>query len=408
MKVLVYTAPAKGHLFPTVPILIELQRRGHDVVIHTLSSEVQRLRGLGIKAHELDPRIAAIEIKDYTGKNPLDSLKLGTRAMVGRGLIDGPRLRAAIEQEQPDVILSDVLAHGANAVAETSGIPWAVILHHPSPMPSREVPPFGPGIKPMRGRLGHLRNRALMPFTLGSVERLVLPPLNEMRATFGAAPIDGAATLFSRAPLTLYLTSRDFDYPRSDWPDSYCFAGPINWDPPTAAPAWLDELTRPIALVTTSSEFQDDGELVHTALAGLAGEDLDVVATMPAGIDQQDPPANARLEEFVPHSLVLPKTAVAVTHGGFGVTQKALSNGVPVVVVPFGRDQAEVARRVEWRGLGVMLPRKKLTPESLRDAVAHARTLTPNVRAFAERMKTEGGAALAADRLEALAKVTAR
>jgi MGT family glycosyltransferase len=404
MKVLVYTAPIKGHLFPTVPIMLELHRRGHDVVVYTVPSEVPLLRDLGLKAHEVDSAITAIEVKDYTGRSPMDSLTLGTRAMVERGRIDGPELRTAIDQEQPDVVVADVLSWGASAVAETSGLPWAIIQHAPTPLPAPEVPPFGPGLKPMGGRLGRLRNRVLMPFTLGAVERSLVPPLNELRAWFGAEPIDCAADLFSRPPLTLYLTSKDLDYPRADWPDSFAITGPLNWDPPATTPAWIDALSRPVALVTTSSAFQDDGELVRTSLAGLAHEDLDVVATMPAGVEPQDVPANAHLEEFVPHSLLLPKAVVAITHGGFGATQKALSSGVPVVVVPFGRDQAEVARRVEWRGLGVVLRRKKLTSETIREAVTRARGLTPTVREFAERMKSEGGAALAADRLEQLAR----
>ena len=37
----------------------------------------------------------------------------------------------------------------------------------------------------------------------------------------------------------------------------------------------------------------------------------------------------------------------AITHGGMGTTLKALDPGVPVPVVPFARDQAEFARRVE-------------------------------------------------------------
>lgn len=62
---------------------------------------------------------------------------------------------------------------------------------------------------------------------------------------------------------------------------------------------------------------------------------------------------------FVPHEAVLERAACVVCHGGMGITQKALAAEVPVVVVPFGRDQVETARRVE-------LP----TPEfaSLRDA----------------------------------------
>ena len=405
MKVLVYTAPAKGHLFPTIPILLELQKRGHDVVLYALGSEVDRLRGLGITADPVDPALEDVKLLDYTGKNPLDSLKLGTKAFVERGRIDGPEMRAAIDREAPDLLIVDVLSWGAWAVAEASGLPWAVLQHAPTPLPSAEVPPFGPGLKPMRGPLGRLRNRMLMPLTLGAVERAIMGPLNELRSTFDAPAIPDAKTMFSGPPLTLYLTTKALEYPRTNWPESFCFTGPLNWDPAMEAPAWLGELNRPIALVTSSSEFQDDGTLITTALEALAGEDFDVVATMPAGVEAQEIPANAHLEEFVPHSLVLPKAAVAITHGGFGATQKAISNGVPVVVVPFGRDQAEVGRRVEAAGLGVFLPLKRMTPERLRAAVHEARALAPAVRAFAERVRAEPGPSAAVDRLEALEKV---
>ncbi|MGI8564600.1 MAG: glycosyltransferase [Candidatus Dormibacter sp.] len=113
--------------------------------------------------------------------------------------------------------------------------------------------------------------------------------------------------------------------------------GPCDWDPPAPAPRWLEEITGPIVLVTTSSEFQDDGRLVLAALEALAAEPFTVVATMPAG----DPtrlavPANARVERFISHGAVLDRAVCAVTHGGMGATQKALARGVPVCAVPFG------------------------------------------------------------------------
>ena len=134
--------------------------------------------------------------------------------------------------------------------------------------------------------------------------------------------------------------------------------GPCDWDPPVEPPGWLEQLDRPIVLVTTSSEFQDDARLVKVALEALAEEPVAVRATLPAG----DParvraPANARVERFIPHRPVLDRAACAVTHGGMGATQKALAHGVPVCAVPFGRDQLEVARRVEVAGPTACAPR---------------------------------------------------
>ena len=69
-------------------------------------------------------------------------------------------------------------------------------------------------------------------------------------------------------------------------------------------------------LVTTSSAFQDDGALVHTALEAFQGEPVHVIATMHAGIpDGLQVPANATAARFIPHNAVLGRAADAVTHG---------------------------------------------------------------------------------------------
>ena len=54
---------------------------------------------------------------------------------------------------------------------------------------------------------------------------------------------------------------------------------------------------------------------------------------------------------------MLEHAALAVTHGGHGTVVKALAAGVPVVVLPHGRDQADNAVRVTSRGSGVKLKR---------------------------------------------------
>jgi UDP:flavonoid glycosyltransferase YjiC (YdhE family) len=60
MKVLAYTSPARSHLFPTVPILLEFQRRGHTVVLRTTAADVPTIRELGFTADPISPEIEAI------------------------------------------------------------------------------------------------------------------------------------------------------------------------------------------------------------------------------------------------------------------------------------------------------------------------------------------------------------
>lgn len=159
-------------------------------------------------------------------------------------------------------------------------------------------------------------------------------------------------------------------------------------------------------LVSTSSEFQDDGRLIATTLEALAAEDVQVVATMPAArLASRTVPANARVAEFLPHTPLLAEAACVVTHGGAGATQKALAAGVPVCVVPFGRDQSEVARRVELAGAGTRLPAPRLSPDWLRTAVLAAMTMADGARRVADGFAATGGPAAATDAVEGLVGV---
>ena len=384
-RILAYTTPARGHLFPLTPILDELRRRGHQIALRTLASQVPTMRARGFDAAPVSDRVEAIAHDDWRAGNPRAALARAVQIFTQRAEHDAPDLARAIGQERPDALLVDVNAWGALAAAEAWAGPWAMFCPYPLPVRSRDVPPFGPGLPPARGPLGRLRDQLLRPIVFGTLERTMAPPINHIRAQLGLAPVGGADDIFGRAPLLLYLTAEPFEYPRSNWPDNLVLVGPCDWDPPSDPPAWLDDIDRPIVLVTTSSEFQDDARLVTVALEALAEEPVAVLATLPAG----DPARvrrhpNARVERFIPHRPVLDRAACAVTHGGMGATQKAPASGVPVCAVPFGRDQLEVARRVEVAGAGTRLPAKRLCSDRLRAKVREAMRLRDGAKRVQE------------------------
>ncbi|MDT7736152.1 MAG: hypothetical protein QOE12_3326 [Mycobacterium sp.] len=83
-----------------------------------------------------------------------------------------------------------------------------------------------------------------------------------------------------------------------------------------------------------------------------------------------------------------------------GNTQKALARGIPVCVVPYGRDQFEVARRVEVSCSGTRLPAKKLNPVGLKSSVLQAMSMTAGARRVADGFKAAGGVGHGADLIE--------
>ena len=79
--------------------------------------------------------------------------------------------------------------------------------------------------------------------------------------------------------------------------------------------------------------------------------------------------ANVEVVSSAPHSAVLEHAAAVVTHGGHGTVIKALAAGVPMVVLPHGRDQLDNAVRVSSRGAGVKL-KKTATSAQIARAVS--------------------------------------
>lgn len=401
-RILAYTTPARGHLYPVVPILTTLRDRGADVTLRTVADDVEAMQHLGFDVAPVAPTVSGITLQDWRARSASAALRKAVQTFAARAPFEAADLDAAIERSRPDCLLVDVNAWGAIAAAERSGLPWAIYSPYPLTLRSNDAPPFGPGLPPARGPLGRARDRLLAPLVLGAMDHILVPPTNELRRSMGLRPLRRHDDMLRQAPLLLSLTAEPFEYHRRDWPDNVVLVGPCEWEAPATPPEWLDEVDRPIVLVTTSSEFQDDLRLVQVAVDALGSAGYFVVATLPAASpDGVQPAAHCRVERFLPHGLVLDRAVCAVTHGGMGATQKALAHGVPVVAVPFGRDQYEVARRVESCGAGVRLPSSRLTGERLTAAVARAVRRQPVAAAVASAFRRAGGATAAADAVQA-------
>jgi MGT family glycosyltransferase len=290
----------------------------------------------------------------------------------------------AIAAVEPDFLLIDATTVGAAAVAQTTELPWAGW----SPFFQHITLPGQPTVAP-----------GLIPFALAPEG---MEALNAPREELGLPAIGDPAHTFT-APLYLYLTTPPFEVEGLGLPASFRMVGPGLWEPPANPPAWLDELEEPVVMATISSEYQRDDALIEAVLAAVRDEDMRLVATTVAHEPERfEVPPNARVERFLAHGPLIEKAACVVCHGGMGITQRALAAGVPVCVVPFGRDQTEVAGRVAASGAGTCLMPAELTPSNLRDAIRAAMGRRDGARQVAKGFERAGGARAAADALESL------
>jgi UDP:flavonoid glycosyltransferase YjiC (YdhE family) len=412
MRLLAYTSPARGHLYPIVPILTTLAERGHSVSVCTLSGELEHLAAVGIKGSALDPEVESNQLEDWRERSPHRAAFSVLRTFAERAISDAPYLARTIEEHDPDVLLIDINCWGAATVAEASGRPWAMYSPYLLPLPSRDAPPFGSGLLPMRGPLGRARDAIVRRAVDAVFDRTGLPSVNKLRAQYCLPAIGRFNDLLGRPPLLLSLTAEGFEYPRRDWPANVRLVGSVNWDPSLALsdrqslePPWLAEMSDPLVLVTCSTERQRDKRLLHVALEALPAAGMSVLGTTAAHDPNEfNAPTGSRVVRFLSHEVVLRRAACVVCHGGMGITQKALAAEVPLVVVPFGRDQAYTARRVELARAGVRLLPRRLTPGRLRQVVLTAMKHRSSAQRESRVHMRTNGPLLAADTIEALTR----
>jgi UDP:flavonoid glycosyltransferase YjiC (YdhE family) len=206
-RFLAYTSPARGHLYPIMPTLLQLQRRGHEIHLRTLESEIPDLLALGINAGPIDPAIEALALDDWQHSSfeaAIDSIfDIFTR----RASYEIPDLQGAIADVRPDVLLVDITTTGAAAAAEASGLPWARW------MPYLQHATFDPAAPTTIG---------YVPFTMAPRG---LEVLNAARAAVGLPLLSPSDDLY-RAPVNLYLTAPLLEIEGLQLPDSFRVVGP--------------------------------------------------------------------------------------------------------------------------------------------------------------------------------------
>ena len=179
--------------------------------------------------------------------------------------------------------------------------------------------------------------------------------------------------LSKRANIVLHATDPEFDFQPTQLPGNQYYVGFLLWEPPTMDSDFLDEPGDPWALITLSSVRQEDEViLASSSLGALANRPVRMLLTQPDEDIRKELdtiPKNATIAGFVPHSPVLKRSSIVISHAGHGIVSKALRYGVPMVLLPWDRDQPGVAVRAEKLGVAQVVPRASATPEEVQRAV---------------------------------------
>ena len=356
-----------GNVAPELGAARRLVNRGHAVTVLAEDSFAFDVRSSGAvlrrwerAPNRPDRKPANDPSRDWECKYPWQLAdRLLETLMLGPAERYADDVSQAIKETSPDLVVCSMFCVGGMIAAEASRVPFDTVFSTIYLLPAAGIPPFGMGLSPSRGFVGRCRDRTLN--VLG--ERLWdrgLRGLNALRNQYGLSPLVHFFDQLRRAQRQLVTTSADFDFPGA-LPANARYVGPVLDDPAWAEDAsWtLPPGREPLVLVALSTTYQDQIASLQHVIDALGTLPVRGLVTTGPALDPAalQPRANVTVVPSAPHRQVLAQAALVITHGGHGTVIKALAAGVPMVVLPHGRDQADVAARVTARGAGVVLKR---------------------------------------------------
>jgi MGT family glycosyltransferase len=185
-----------------------------------------------------------------------------------------------------------------------------------------------------------------------------LPDLTQSAALDGVPEFSSKRAMMDLADRVLVFSYAGFDpLSGAEAGERVLHVGPLRAtnDRPSR---WVRRLPdRRLVVIALSTSEQNQGATLQRLCDACAQLDIEAVVTTGPMISPEDldTSENVTAIGFVNHDEILPEADLLVTHAGHGTVAAGLKYGVPMLCIPFGRDQDLNADRVQTLGLGTVL-----------------------------------------------------
>ncbi|TRT90142.1 MAG: glycosyl transferase family 1 [Microcystis viridis Mv_BB_P_19951000_S69] len=404
---------ATGHLNTMNTLGRELQRRGHRVTV------------LGMPDAEANAKVAGLEFRaispvDFpvgtTAKFYEDLGKLTGLAALRYTICLSEKTTASFLLNAPQVIkdagiealIIDECIYGGSTVADFLKIPFVTASSALVNGFDNTIPPAFTTWKYNPAWWARLRNR----LGYGVISRFSQPiykVISAYRQKYGMPACRNINDYYSVSKLAIISQQpAEFEYPRHDLNGILHFTGPH-----------FDSTGR--KTIDFPYEKLNDKPLIYTSMGTLqnrlthifykiaeacVGLDAQLVIALGGGLETQalpNLPGNPIVVKYAPQLELLQKASLTICHSGTNTVLESLFYGVPIVAIPIANDQAGVATRIAWSGVGKFITPSSLTTDRLRRAIQEVLT-QPSYQENALRLKTAiqkaGGVPRAVDIIE--------
>lgn len=379
--------PLTGHVNPTLSIGTTLLERGHQVAWISLDQNLKNKLPEGgellliqydqtnEEKRESENYLDIISKKVVYGIDSIKFLYEDVLIPLNRHCYNG--IIPLLKEYQPDLVIGDHQLFAASIAAKKLGLPYATTVTAPAAIKiMSELPKVHEWeekqIIALQQELGIEENRALDCSDL----------------------------------LTLVLTSQYF-FGEMDLESNFQFTGPVLTERRVSSEFDWEQFnshSRKKILVSIGTTFDHDHKkaFFQKVVDAFKDEDLTVILVSDPHLFEQWP-ENFMVYQQIPQLELLPHLDGVVCHGGHNTVSEAISNGLPLVVIPIAYDQSHVAGRVVRTGAGERLNFNRFKAHHLNDAVHHILT-NPEYKKAAETIRESfikaGGSSTAAHLLE--------
>ncbi len=247
----------------------------------------------------------------------------------------------------------------------------------------------------------------------GWIDPVCLPSLNAARAQHQLPPVPHFFEHMLKEPnASVGLFPDWFAAVQPDWPHPFSPgifpSAAVNKNQVTALPPELEHFLTdgdPPIVFTPGTGHQHAANYFLVALEALKrlGRRGLFITTHAAQVPHTLPPT-VMWQAHIPFTVLLPRAAAVVHHGGIGTTAEAYRAGTPQLVVPFAYDQFDNALRSQRLGVADVLPAKRLTVRRMTRQLAKLLSsddISNACRTVATNMTREPDMAWMLDRIEA-------
>ena len=415
MHYMVMPLGSSGDVHPFVGLALELKNRGHDVTLATNGYFAGLAKRFGLDFVEIGDEAtfhSGIENPDLW--HPFRAFPYLYHNMIEPMIRPQYNAIAFEASKRKTVVLGNCLGFGALNAQDKLDVPLVSVHLQPVMLWSKNKPPKFPGCfgpKWMQHFIYKMAQRLV-------INPVVCPSLNAIRRELSLEPVQHVMQWWHSKMQVLCL-----------FPDWYCEAQP-DWPGPNSQvdfPLWderhsdqsrfpddvdgklekfLQNGTPPIAFTPGSANIFGNS-FFQTAID--ACQRIDRRGILLTRFPEQVPtglPDNIIHVPFAPLSLLLPRCAAFVHHGGIGSAAQAMAAGVPQLIRPQAHDQFDNASRIEEQGIGMFLKPNRFTPKRVADAMSEmlrSEQMNARCKMVATKFDRPRGIRQAVDKIESLA-----